>query len=298
MSIPIRDHEHNCGCCSCPGPQGPQGVQGMQGPQGIQGPIGASGPMGPVGAVGPMGPKGNDGPPGPVGPQGPQGQMGLQGPQGQPGSQGPAGPQGSQGPVGPMGPMGPDGQPGPQGPQGVPGPQGIQGLQGVPGKDCNPDCCQKVFVNLFSEIDQHLAAHGAGVDYAMLQNVGVLSSPLDFDISLASTLGQIKFLKSGVYTLAWDANGQLEPPFPFPVPSWAMGFYLNGVFVPGSAIAGFNQSPDDDATCLTNVQNVSINAGDVIVVRNVSKFPIFLKSVHPELVVPATCASFSAIKIG
>lgn len=73
------------------GPQGPQGVPGIQGPQGEPG---SQGPKGDPG------PKGDQGEPGPMGPQGPQG---LQGPQGAQGTQGDQGIQGPQGPQGPKG---------------------------------------------------------------------------------------------------------------------------------------------------------------------------------------------------
>lgn len=259
------------GCCGCFGPQGPQGVPGLQGSQGIQGPSGHNGAPGSMGQIGPQGAKGD------AGPQGVQGPAGAQGSPGQDGLQGPMGS---------------------QGPQGTVGAQGPQGLQGTPGKDCDRSCCEKVYLSLFSEEDQSLTAFGGSKDYAVFNSVAVISSPLDFDISLAAAQGKVTFLKAGTYSLAWDADGQLSPPFPSPVPSWAMGFYVNGVFVNGSGIAGFSQSPDDDATCLTSLQSLIVKAGDVIQLRNVSTFPIFLKSIHPELVVPMTCASFSAIKIG
>ena len=52
------------------GPQGVQGLQGVQGPQGIEGPQGETGP------IGPEGPQGETGPIGPVGPQGDTGAAG------------------------------------------------------------------------------------------------------------------------------------------------------------------------------------------------------------------------------
>jgi Collagen triple helix repeat (20 copies) len=54
-------------CCCCIGPQGPQGIPGLQGPQGLQGPEGLQGNAGPQG------------------PQGIPGAQGAQGPQGIPG---------------------------------------------------------------------------------------------------------------------------------------------------------------------------------------------------------------------
>ena len=209
--------------------------------------------------------------------------------------------EGPQGPMGPQGPQGIQGVPGAQGatgPQGIQGPQGLQGPKGDPGKDCdcsNSECCQRVYINLFSESDQNLNAFGAGSDFAKLDKVGVMTP--DFDISLAASQGIVKFLKAGVYQIGWDADGMLSAPFPSPVPSWGLGMWLNGSFIPGSAIAGFSQSPDDDATALAAIFNVNISAGDVIQIRNVSTSPIFLKSSQPELVVPMTSASFTALKI-
>jgi hypothetical protein len=86
-----------------PGPDGPQGEQGIPGPGG---------------------PQGEQGPPGPEGPQGEQGEQGIPGPEGPQGAQGPAGPegpQGAQGPAGPEGPQGEQGEPGPPGPEGPSG---------------------------------------------------------------------------------------------------------------------------------------------------------------------------------
>lgn len=120
----------------------------------------------------------------------------------------------------------------------------------------------------------------------------------DFDISLAASQGMVKFLVSGIYQICWDGDGMLAAPFPSPVPSWGLGMWKNGVFIPGSAIASYSQSPDDDANALAAIFNVNITSGDVIQIRNVSTAPIVLKSIHPELVVPMTSSSFSALKIG
>jgi hypothetical protein len=148
---------------------------------------------------------------------------------------------------------------------------------------------------MFSQSDQNIAAFGAGADYAKLDMLGIASP--DFDLTQAATLGIVKFLKSGVYQITWNANGQLAPPFPSPVPSWGLGVSLNNVFIPASPSAGFSQSPDDDASGLASIFQLHVNANDVMQIRNVSTFPILLKSVHPELVVPMTSISFTALKI-
>lgn len=84
------------------GPQGIQGEQGLQGAQGIRGPPGIDGTDGVDGAVGPQGEKGETGDTGPQGPQGEKGDTGAQGPQGE---------TGATGAVGPQGPAGANGQP-------------------------------------------------------------------------------------------------------------------------------------------------------------------------------------------
>lgn len=118
------------------GPQGPQGIQGPVGPQGPQGEVGPVGPQGPRGTQGVNGPQGIQGPkggPGPKGDAGPQGEVGPVGPRGLQGETGPAGPQGPIGPVGPVGPKGEQGPVGPEGPKGEQGNQGPVGPQGPKG---------------------------------------------------------------------------------------------------------------------------------------------------------------------
>ncbi len=206
--------------------------------------------------------------------------------------------EGPQGVPGIQGPQGIQGIPGPQGQQGLTGLQGPQGLQGPPGKDCEPreDCCHRGYLSLYSVLDQHLDANGGLNDFAKWQGVSV-GVATDLDWTTAAIDGKIKVLRAGVYQLAWDANGQLQPPFPAPVPSWGLALFRNGVILPGSAYAGFSQSPDDDASALSGLICEPLNVGDVLMLRNISIFPIFLKAIHPELVVPMTSVSFNALLI-
>lgn len=206
----------------------------------------------------------------------------LQGPQGVPGLQGPQGIQGV---------PGSQGVPGQNGAQGNPG---LQGPKGDPGKDC--DCsASEAYLNVYSNADQHLTVFGGALDYATFPSVNVATA--DFDLTNAAVLGEIKFLKSAVYNIAYASDGLLQPPFPSPVPSWGVALYLNGVAVTGSSQAGFSQSPDDDAISLSNEVIVRINAGDVLKLRNITMFPIFLKGVQPELVIPMTSASLTVHQI-
>jgi hypothetical protein len=102
------------GAQGIPGLQGPQGVQGVDGAQGVQGIPGTDGANGLDGADGAPGAQGETGPAGPPGEQGATGETGPQGPQGEKGDTGATGPQGEPGEtgaVGPQGPAGADGQP-------------------------------------------------------------------------------------------------------------------------------------------------------------------------------------------
>ena len=73
-------------CGTLRGPQGIQGIQGIQGPKGDQGIQGIQGPKGDTGLKGDTGPKGDIGPIGPQGIEGPKGNQGIQGIQGNTGT--------------------------------------------------------------------------------------------------------------------------------------------------------------------------------------------------------------------
>jgi len=315
--------------CVCMGPQGPQGVPGMQGNQGIQGPTGLSGKDGLPGAVGPQG---LQGPAGAIGPQGLTGAIGLQGLQGLTGAQGnvgsngntgpigPVGPQGAQGsmgaqgnpgpvgPIGPIGNIGPQGiaglpganglngsagQIGPQGPQGNIGVQGPQGIQGVAGKDCN--CITGPYANVFASTAQTIAAYNAPAvkDQVLFDSQNAVSSATDFDLSQMNISGDIKFLKHGIYHLAWQLQARITPPVPNPVPSWSFGFWLNGALVPGSIYSGFTQAPGDDACHSTGDIIIEMKANDMLRLRNASVSQVNLNPSVTGSVFPITIASIN-----
>lgn len=207
--------------------------------------------------------------------------------------QGPVGPAGLQGEQGVQGVPGAQGIMGPAGPQ---GPRGLQGPKGDPGKDC--DCSQagsKAYFNLYSHLDQHLSPFGGAADYCKLPSSNSVSA--DFDISQANVSGEVKFLKAGIYKIGYAVDGHLEAPFPSPVPSWGMGLYLNGVFVPGSAQAGFSQSPDDDSISLSCAVVIDVKAGDLLKLRSISSSPVMLESVHSELPVPMASSCLFAVQV-
>jgi hypothetical protein len=115
------------------GATGPAGPTGLTGATGAQGPIGLTGATGLTGPQGPQGPAGNDGIDGAVGATGPQGPAGNDGAVGAAGPAGPTGLTGATGATGPQGPVGNDGAVGAQGPAGLTGPQGPTGLTGPTG---------------------------------------------------------------------------------------------------------------------------------------------------------------------
>ena len=209
-----------------------------------------------------------EGPQGIPGPQGPQGLVGPGGPQG------PLGPMGPAGPTGPQGIQGLEGLQGPTGPMGLQGSQGPQGVKGDPGKDCDChghrkcDCCE-AFANVWAVPPQTLAAFGSPGDTVLFQFQNVVSSG-DFDLSQMGTNGQVKFLKSGTYRIAYGAEGKVQQPIPVPVPSFAFGLWINGVIVPGSVTSGFTQAPTDDTLQVNGEVIRDVLAGDFLQLRNAS----------------------------
>lgn len=283
------------GCCGCFGPQGPQGVPGLQGLQGPQGPAGLDGKPG---QVGPQGPSGQTGAQGAQGLQGVPGGMGPQGPAGQNGTPGPQGPQGNDGALGPIGPQGQIGQNGAQGSQGPAGaigpmgPQGVQGIQGPSGKDCdNSSCCVR-YLNSYATVAQVIGAYLSGTDTVKFDAVNSISAA-DFDMTMANISGDIKFLKHGIYHLAWQLQARVTPPVPNPVPSWSFGFWINGVLVPGSIYSGFTQAPGDDACHSTGDVIVEVKAGDLLRLRNTSLSSVNLNPAVNGSVFPITIASIN-----
>jgi len=181
-----------------------------------------------------------------------------------------------------QGPMGPTGMQGPQGVQGVPGAQGVagptgaqgpQGMQGIQGKDgvcrpedCRHDCdCFTAYCDVYAQNPQVRGAFGSGTDTVVFDSSNAVSA--EFDTSLMAS-GQIKFLKHGIYSIAWTAQARISPPVPSPVPSWSFGFWLDGVLVPGSIASGFTQSPNDDTTHATSQVIFEVKAGQILMLRN------------------------------
>jgi hypothetical protein len=145
-------------------------------------------------------------------------------------------------------------------------------------------------------LDQTLDANGGANDVIKFEQINAFTAP-DFDFSAASTTGQVIVLTAGTYSIQTHCDGRLAAPFPAPVPSWGIGLYKNGVIVNGSQVAGFSQSPDDDALSLTAQVVIDVAANDTFMVKNIAKGGVFLKANHPELVVLDVSASLIFVKI-
>jgi hypothetical protein len=220
--------------------------QGLQGGIGPQGPLGLVGPTGPTGAQGDFGPQGPVGPIGPIGPTGAQGDVG------------PAGPRGPTGPTGPLGPLGPTGPTGPT--SIVPGGTGPTGPTGATGPN----------------------TLGLGFAYALRQNAQTGIAP-DQIVSVNMIAiqsggyllsgGGISVPATGVYKVYYQvlpdliASTCLATPTVSPLPNTGFANNLDHVWITGSAI-------------------VSLNAGDVLTIRNFNLAGNFSTVIVPNAILP------------
>jgi hypothetical protein len=302
MNGVIMATNNSCDCCCIPGPQGPVGPAGPQGPMGPQGPAGVTGPQGvqgpagptgasgatgaagPVGPVGPMGPQGPIGPNGMTGPAGPVGPMGPIGQSGPAGPVGPVGPQGATGPIGPIGPQGVQGATGPAGPIGPVGPQGPAGEPAAPAS----------YLSLYASKAQIVAPFSpSGTSTVLFDKVSQNFGPGDYNTSTAATNGQIVFANHGVYLISWEAQANITPPVPAPVPSWSFGLFLNNVLIPGTIYSGFNDSPNNDAVHSDATVMFEIPAGGVLTLQNTCVSSVTLSPAVNGSVFPITIASLN-----
>ncbi len=204
--------------------------------------------------------------------------------------------QGPQGVPGPQGAQGVQGVPGVQGIPGQTGAQGPQGLQGPAGKDCdgdNRDCkCCESYANLWAQPPQILGPFGSATDSVLFQFQNSVT-PADFDLSMMSIDGSIKFLKAGVYRINFGAEAKVSQPIPLPVPSFSFGLWKNAVLVPGSTISGYTQAPGDDTVQITGEVMIQIAANDVIKLRNASSIGIDMTPNTVGIMFPVTVATLN-----
>jgi hypothetical protein len=170
----------------------------------------------------------------------------------------------------PVCPPGPQGQRGPQGIQGVIGVDGIQGVvgpQGIPGPCCES---QIAYANLYSTNPQALAAQGDPASIALFEGANLVTAPY-FDVSSASTTGEIIFLQTGVYFIDWRADG-IVTDFSLPVPTWTIGLFQNGVLVPGSNFG----APESLISNTGGGVIIKATAGDIFHLENTTPVAITL----------------------
>lgn len=204
--------------------------------------------------------------------------------------------EGPQGVPGLQGMQGIQGSPGPQGPAGQTGAQGPQGLQGAPGKDCDSsgrDCnCCESYANVWAQPPQILGPFGSANDSVLFQFQNAVVAA-DFDFSMMSVNGEVKFLKSGVYRIAYGAEAKVSQPIPLPVPSFSFGLWRNNVIIPGSTISGYTQAPGDDTIQVNGEVMISILAGDVLQLRNASSNGVDMTPNTVGIVFPVTVATLN-----
>jgi len=206
--------------------------------------------------------------------------------------------QGPQGVPGLQGPQGLQGQPGPQGIPGQTGMQGPQGLQGPPGVCSDEQChdreckCCESYANVWTELAQVKGPFGSASDAVLFQFKNA-NTAADFDFSMMSVDGSVKFLKSGVYRIAYMGEGKVSQPIPVPVPSFSFGLWKNASIVPGSTGSGFTQAPGDDTTQVMGEVIIDMLAGDVIKVRNASSNSTDMTPNTVGIVFPVTVATLN-----
>jgi len=206
--------------------------------------------------------------------------------------------QGPQGVPGLMGPQGVQGVPGAQGIPGQQGVQGTQGLQGPPGV-CTPEqchgmgckCCES-YANVWAQPPQILGPNGSATDAVVFQFQNAVTAA-DFDLSQMPVDGSVKFLKAGVYSIAYGAEAKVSQPIPLPVPSFSFGIWKNNVLIPGSTISGYTQAPGDDTIQVNGQVMIDIVAGDVIKLRNASSNGVDMTPNTVGIAFPVTVATLN-----
>jgi hypothetical protein len=185
------------------------------------------------------------------------------------------------------GQAGATGIPGATGPQGLPGSQGAQGMQGLTGPQ-GPCCALSgTFVNVYSVLDQTVAP-GSPV---LME--GLNATTISFDTSMTPINGSIVFSKAGIYEITWNAEGQLTPPYPMPIPSWSLGLTLDNVLVPGSVFGAFLIGPDEISRATGNSVIIAVTAGQTLQLVNTSINYVNLVATALGSSVPETAASIS-----
>jgi hypothetical protein len=137
-----------------------------------------------------------------------------------------------------------------------------------------------------------VSGFGLGSDAVLFTNMNAITGA-DFDLTQMATLGEFKFLKAGVYCINWGASGEVAPPIPSPTPSFSFGLWLNGSLVQGSNVSGFVQAGDDDVLRITAEVIISVQAGDILKLRNASQLGVSMSPQNTGIAFPATVATMN-----
>lgn len=206
--------------------------------------------------------------------------------------------QGPQGVPGLQGTQGIQGVPGAQGVPGQTGSQGPQGLQGIPGVCSDEQCsghgckCCESYANLWAQPPQILGPNGSATDAVLFQFFNAIVAA-DFDLSMMSVDGSVKFLKSATYSISYGAEAKVSQPIPLPVPSFSFGLWKNAVLIPGSTISGYTQAPGDDTIQVNGQVMIDVLAGDVLKLRNASSNGVDMTPNTVGIVFPVTVATLN-----
>lgn len=191
----------------------------------------------------------------------------------------------------------------PPGPPGIQGIQGVQGIQGLPGAigpqgPVGPQgpCCTttpsaSAVASLYSLVDQQLLPESP----VLFENSSLVTAGA-FDISLASSTGEITFLRSGIYSVTWRVSGDLTPPYPDPVPVWSLALFLDGVPVNGSCFAGFSLFPELLSSNGASNIVIMVTVGQKLTLKNTSLLPISLVASTPGSSIQPISATLAIIQ--
>jgi hypothetical protein len=131
---------------------------------------------------------------------------------------------------------------------------------------------------------------------AGLEGLNAFFPASDYNFTNA-VLGQIVYNRAGVYSISWGVQANLTPPIPAPVPSWSFALFLNGVIIPGTEFTGFNESPNNNPVHTSGQAIVTIPAGGVLELRNVTTLAVTLNPNILGSAVPSTVASINSIAL-
>jgi len=146
-------------------------------------------------------------------------------------------------------------------------------------------------VSVYSYVDQTVAP-GQAITLELTS-----ATTTTFDITNAGVNGEVVVLENGFYEINWGVDGLLTPPYPFPVPAWSFGIFVNGVLAPASTSGSFSISPDDLVTHNSAVFIVQLNAGDVLTLVNTSTSDVNALSTLNGSAVPVSAGRVNVVML-